>query len=56
MQNIQIVYPRALDEAVEMLEMMDDLEIRSALKQAAWDNKIENVSQFVKWAESVMFA
>ena len=56
MMNIQIVYPRALDEAVELLEKIDDLEVRSALKQAAWDNKIENVSQFVKWAESVMFA
>ena len=56
MQNIQIVYPRALDEAVEMLQIVEDLEVRSALKQAAWDNKIENVAQFVKWAESVMFA
>lgn len=56
MQNIQIVYPQALNEAIEMLEMCEDLEIRSALKQSAWDNKIENVAQFVKWAEDVMFA
>ena len=53
---ISNAYVTAYREALEMLEMMHDLEIRSALKQSAWDNGIEEVQSYVEWAEKVLLA
>ncbi len=53
---ISNAYVTAYNEALEMLEMMQDLEIRSALKQAAWDNGIEDVQAFVEWSETLLLA
>ena len=56
MTNLENAYVAAFNEAIQMLEMMEDLEIRSALKQSAWDNGIEEVQSYVEWAEKILFA
>jgi hypothetical protein len=48
------IYRMALSDAVRMLADYPDLEIRSALKQAASDRGVEYgkpMAQFVRWAE-----
>lgn len=50
---------KALSDAVVMLEMHEDLEPRSALKQCASDNGISEgveLEAFVLWAESKMYS
>jgi|TARA_Y100000033_G_scaffold14975_1_gene13879 hypothetical protein len=52
------VYHRAFIEALELIEMSEDLEHRSALKQAASYYGIaegEDLGKFVKWAEKYMY-
>lgn len=48
----------AYNEAIELLQMCDGLEPRSALKQCASDNNIEEgqeLQAFVLWAESKLY-
>lgn len=50
-------YRVALQNAIAALEMFEELEIRSALKQAASDQGIDygdDMSKFVDWAEKQM--
>lgn len=50
---------KALSDAVYILEMHDNLEPRSALKQCASDNGISEgveLEAFVLWAESKMYS
>jgi hypothetical protein len=52
-------YSRAFEFAIQMLESCEGLEIRSALKQAAFDAGIaegEDMKNFVLWAEDELFA
>ena len=51
-------YENALSNAYDLLNMLDDLEPRSALKQCASDNGITEGSElqsFVFWAEEQMY-
>jgi hypothetical protein len=52
------LYKKALNEALDMLDMCDELEPRSALKQAANDCGIEygdTMEDFVLWAEERLY-
>lgn len=48
-------YISAYNEALEMMNMFEDLEPTSALKQAAWSNGIpegDELQKFVHWAST----
>tara|TARA_R100000353_G_scaffold4395_2_gene6515 strand:+ start:947 stop:1141 length:195 start_codon:yes stop_codon:yes gene_type:complete len=52
------VYHKAFIEALEMLDMSEGLEPRSALKQSASNYGIsegEDLGKFVKWAEKQLY-
>lgn len=52
-------YSRAFEFAIQMLQEYEGLDIRSALKQAAFDEGIaegEDMKNFVLWAEDELFA
>ncbi|HCY82315.1 MAG TPA: hypothetical protein DHV22_12305 [Xanthomarina gelatinilytica] len=52
------VYHKTLIDTLEMLDMCDGLEPRSALKQCASDNGIsegEELGKFVVWAEQKLY-
>ena len=51
-------YGKTLQDALDLLNICEGLEIRSALKQCAIDNGIEEgepLKQFVQWAEDKLF-
>lgn len=52
-------FTKAFHGAIAMLEMFEDLEPRSALKQSASDHGIsygKDMEEFVLWAESKMYS
>jgi|TARA_A100001388_G_scaffold242091_1_gene198707 hypothetical protein len=52
-------FTKAFSDAIAMLEMLEDLEPRSALKQCASDSGIsegKELEAFVLWAESKMYS
>jgi hypothetical protein len=51
-------FSQAFDEALTLLDMFEDLEPRSALKQCASDNNIsegDELQSFVFWAEKKLY-
>lgn len=51
-------YTKAFENACMMLQEFEGLEIRSALKQAAFDEGIKegtDMGAFVEWAENELF-
>jgi hypothetical protein len=56
--NQQEIYIKSLSDGITMMECCEELEPRSALKQAASDNGIEygdDMEKFINWAESQLF-
>ena len=57
MSEVNAKFQSALNDAMDLMRALADLEPRSALKQAAWDNGITEASleAFVHWAEKALY-